>query len=108
MANQASIFSSLSKDECSRIESDFDPETTFRQFGPILGSVVTFFFGGHVSLSFLRFRIWFGQRVGASWHTYLLRFRFIVFIVRFLSPRQKNKYGGFEKKAILFSGYSNY
>ena len=43
MANQASIFSSLSKDECSRIESDFDPETTFRQFGPILGSVVTFF-----------------------------------------------------------------
>lgn len=34
---------SLSPEELAKIEQDFDPETSFRQFGPILASIVTFF-----------------------------------------------------------------
>ena len=35
--------SSLSPEELTKIEQDFDPEMSFRQFGPILTLVVTFF-----------------------------------------------------------------
>ena len=35
--------SSLSPEELSEIEQNFDPETSFRQFGPILTAIVTFF-----------------------------------------------------------------
>ena len=35
--------SSLSPEELAKIELDFDPETSFRQFGPILTAIVTFF-----------------------------------------------------------------
>ena len=34
---------SLSPEELAKIEQDFDPETSFRQFDPILASIVTFF-----------------------------------------------------------------
>ena len=35
--------SSLSPEKLAKIEQDFDPETSFRQFDPILTAIVTFF-----------------------------------------------------------------
>ena len=35
--------SSLSPEELAEIEKNFDPETAFRQFAPILAAIVMFF-----------------------------------------------------------------
>ena len=52
--------SSLSPEELTKIEQDFDPEMSFRQFGPILTKISCYLFlGDYVDLSFLCVRIWF-------------------------------------------------